>query len=445
MKMNIEEKIARQHEFVRLDKAKLSKHDEDLKNFIKSFEASSKKVVNTHYDQLHLGYYTYDNQIFLTREDALDRMLAKGDYAGNIQFYYNDHVFSTINWEKTIPFASISYLYKMRAQQLRDKYRYLILRYSGGSDSTQVLESFLKNGIFLDEIVVVHHQRAINRLDRNMLMRDETLSEYMEYEMAVIPQLKRVKELSPNTKITLLDSSDNLVDQLGNKKYEYLGYNDEPRSLRWVTGGVGKNWAPLLIKHERQSVTKESVAIIRGLEKPVIDMSSDGKIFFLFSDSTLNGQIGAFFQKNGAPYTIEDFYWSPDFPLIPVKQCHMIIDKLIKNEMLYNDWRRIQNIVKNALLDPKIKSAPGFILDRWYNTIIYPDWDPNIFVGSKPTNISPDIKLVETLGISHTAHDFYADYQAYKWKKYDKIINKSNLNKTLFSRLYYLGQFKPEF
>jgi hypothetical protein len=102
-------------------------------------------------------------------------------------------------------------------------------------------------------------------------------------------------------------------------------------------------------------------------------------------------------------------------------------------------------VVKNALSDPKIKCPPGFILDRWYNTIIYPDWDPNIFVGSKPTKISPDIKLVETLGISHTAHDFYADYQSHKWKKYDKIANKSNLNKTLFSRLYYLGQFKPEF
>jgi len=391
----------------------------------------------------HLGYYVYDNQTFVMREDALDLMLLKKDYGGKIQFYYNDHIFSNINWEKTIH-LDISVLYRDRAQQLRDKYRYLILRYSGGSDSTQVLETFLKNNIFLDEIVVVHHQRAINRLDRSILLNDEDLTEFMEFEMAVIPQLNKIKKYSPNTKITLIDSSENLITQIGGKKYEYLGHNDEPRSLRWVTGGVGKNWSPLLIKHERQSITKENVAVIRGLEKPIIDITDDGKIFFLFSDITL-ANIGVSLQKEGAPYTVEDFYWSPDFPMIPVKQCQVIIDKLAKSKKLYNEWMYIRNVVKNALSDPKIKCPPGFILDRWYNTIIYPDWDPNIFVGSKPTKISPDIKLVETLGISHTAHDFYADYQSHKWKKYDKIANKSNLNKTLFSRLYYLGQFKPEF
>jgi hypothetical protein len=393
--------------------------------------------------QSHIGYYIYDNQAFITREAVLDAMLIKNDYSANIQFYYNDHIFSNINWEKDIP-VSISRLYKMRAQQLRDKYRYLILRYSGGSDSTQVLETFLKNNIFLDEIVVVHHQRAINRLDRSILLNEEVLREFMEFEMAVIPQLNKIKKYSPNTKITLIDSSDNLVTQIGGKKYEYLGYNDEPRSLRWVTGGVGKNWTPLLIKHEIQSITKESVAVIRGLEKPVIDITNDGKIFFLFSDITL-ANTGLAFRKEGAPYTIEDFYWSSDFPLIPVKQCQIIIDKLSKSKILYNDWMHIRNVVKNASSDPKTKIPPGFILDRWYNTIIYPDWDPKIFVGSKPTKISADMKLVETLGISHTAHDFYADYQAYNWKKYDKIINKSNLNRTLFSRTYYLGQFKPQF
>jgi hypothetical protein len=421
----------------------IEEKDKEFEAFIKGFELTNKKVVKTDYDQLHLGYYTYDNQVFLTREDALDCMIAKGDHAGNIQFYYNDHIFSTINWENSISYASISYLYKMRAQQLRDKYRYLILRYSGGSDSTQVLESFLNNNIFLDEIVVINHQRAINRLDRNMLLRDETLSEYMEYEMAVIPQLKRVKELSPNTKITLLDSSNNLVDQLGNKKYEHLGKNDEPRSLRYVVGGLMKNWTPVLIKYEQQTATKEGVAVIRGLEKPVLDISEDGKIFFMFYDITLTATVSI--QKSGAPYTIEDFYWSPDFPLIPVKQAHLIIDKLSKNRSLYNEWVSLRTMIKNAWLDPSIKSSPGYILDRWYNNIIYPDWKITTFVAPKPTKVSADLKLANTLGITHNALEFVNEHAEYKKKRYELIVNKQLLNKYMFSRLYYLGQFEPEF
>lgn len=401
-----------------------------------------RNIMNHDYDQLHLGYYIYDNQKFLTREGALDMMLAKEDYEGNIQFYYNDHIFDKMNWRINSS-ISISTFYKMRAQQLRDKYKYLILRYSGGSDSTQVLESFLKNKIFLDEIVVINHQKAINNLDRTMMLNDPTLSEYLEYEMAVVPQLKRVKELSPNTKITILDSSDNLIDQLGNKKYEHLGKNDEPRSLRYVVGGLMKNWTPVLIKYEQQTATKEGVAVIRGLEKPYIKITDRGKILFSFYDITMTATLSM--QKSGSPYTIEDFFWSPDYPLIPAKQAHMIVDALSKNEALFNEWKSIKAMIHQAWLDPELKSSPGYILDRWYNKIIYPDWNPTTYVAPKPTKISADSKLVSTLGIQHNTLDFTIEYSEYKKKRYEKIVNKQLLNRYIFSRTYYLGEFQPQF
>ena len=390
----------------------------------------------------HLGYYVYDNQAFLMREEALDLMLLKKDYGGKIEFYYNDHIFSNINWEKNVHF-DISALYRVRAQQLRDKYNYLILRYSGGSDSTQALESFIKNGIFLDEIIVIMHEKAIKNLDRNMMVIDTELSQYLEYEYAVIPQLKRVKKLSPNTKITLLDSSDNLFDQLVNKKFQHLGRNDEPTSLRNVTTGLAKSWTPLLFKHEEESSTRDGVAVIRGLEKPVIDITDDGKIFFVFYDITLCATVSV--QKKGTSYTIEDFYWSPDFPLIPVKQVHMIIEKLSTNEKLYNEWKSLRAMIKRVNADPSIKSSPGYILDRWYNTIIYPDWNPTIYVAPKSTEVTTDFKLLDALGIDHQSQQFYDEYIGYKKKKYDKIINKQQLSKFMFSRPYYVGQFQPNF
>lgn len=390
----------------------------------------------------HLGFYLYDNQPFLMREDALNIMLSKKDYAGTIQFYYNDHIFSKLNWQKDIP-LSLSQLYKMRAQQLRDKYKYLILRYSGGSDSTQVLESFLSNGIFLDEIITVNHQKAINNLDRNMMVNDSNLSEYLEYEYAVIPKLNRVKSLSPNTKITVLDSSDNLVDQLANKKYFHLGQNETPTAMRTVATSMSKNWTPMLLRHEQETSTRDGVAIIRGIEKPSIHIKEDSSVWFCFHDITLTATVDM--QKKGTSYTIEDFYWSPDFPIIPMKQCHVIIDKLANNKKLYSEWKTLKNSIEMAHTDPKYKGSPGYILDRWYNTIIYPDWSPTTYVAPKPTTVNSDFKLLDTLGIKHHSQHFANEYASYKLSKYDKIENKKLLNKHISSIPYYLGKFQPNF
>lgn len=390
----------------------------------------------------HLGYYLYDNKMYLTREAALDDMLLKKDYTGEIQFYYNDDVFTKIDWKINIPF-SISDLYRLRAQQLRDKYKYLILRYSGGSDSTQALESFLKNNILLDEIIVVNHQKAINNLDRNQMAKDPHLAEFLEYEYAVIPQLKRVKELSPNTKITLLDTSDNLVNQLVNNRYEHLGRNDEPRALRYVVGSLPKNWTPVLLKHEQETTTRDGVAIIRGLEKPVVNIKKDRSMFFSFYDITLTATVSM--QKHGTSYTIEDFYWSRDFPLIPIKQSQMIIEKLSSSAKLFSKYIALRNLILLAASDSKIKSSPGYILDRWYNTIIYPDWNPKTFVAPKPTIISAEFKLVEALGMKHNANEFTDEFYNYKSYKYDKIVNKKQLSKYIFTKPIYLGQFQPKF
>ena len=65
---------------------------------------------------------------------------------------FNESVFSSYDWTVE-PNESIADLYRQRAQQLRDKYDYIVLMFSGGADSTTVLRSFLDNDIKLDEAV----------------------------------------------------------------------------------------------------------------------------------------------------------------------------------------------------------------------------------------------------------------------------------------------------
>ena len=91
-------------------------------------------------------------------------MLLNKDYFGEVSFYYNDHVFDKFDWGIPVD-ISLDRLYTFRAQQLRDKYKKLILSFSGGTDSIQVLNTFLKNRIHLDEIVVAHHTELLKNVD----------------------------------------------------------------------------------------------------------------------------------------------------------------------------------------------------------------------------------------------------------------------------------------
>lgn len=56
------------------------------------------------------------------------------------------------DWTKE-PIESFEELKKRRAEQLREKYSYLVLYFSGGADSTTMVNAFLKNNIHVDEIV----------------------------------------------------------------------------------------------------------------------------------------------------------------------------------------------------------------------------------------------------------------------------------------------------
>jgi hypothetical protein len=66
----------------------------------------------------------------------------------------------------------------------------VIVSFSGGSDSYEVLWSFLNNGIFIDEVQVSCFEKMTKNLDADKLVADRDLAYYMEYEYAVKPMLK---------------------------------------------------------------------------------------------------------------------------------------------------------------------------------------------------------------------------------------------------------------
>ena len=161
-----------------------------------------------------LGYYSVGDKILINKADALIEATSSKN---NVHWNFNDEIFSFIDW--TIPIdVSLNELYRQRAQQLRDKYDYLSLYYSGGVDSTNVLHAFIDNNILLDEIVMYRPKLLdtfTNRIDRS------NNNVFSEIEFAAIPHLKKyIKDPRTNIRIINIDTSldnflkdDNLVSE----------------------------------------------------------------------------------------------------------------------------------------------------------------------------------------------------------------------------------------
>ena len=95
-----------------------------------------------------LGVYRVGDLAFYSKIEAIEMHAKTGIHP---HWDFNEAVFSSYNFTVE-PTDSLQELYRQRAQQLRDHYDYIILMYSGGADSTNVLNSFIKNDILIDEV-----------------------------------------------------------------------------------------------------------------------------------------------------------------------------------------------------------------------------------------------------------------------------------------------------
>ena len=107
------------------------------------------------------GIYYVKNLAFDSKVDALI-YASTCDKTTTVEWSFYDEVFSQIDWKVPVN-ETISDLYKERAMQLREKYDHLSLSYSGGADSTNILQTFIKNNIRLDEIVMFNPEDDKNQ------------------------------------------------------------------------------------------------------------------------------------------------------------------------------------------------------------------------------------------------------------------------------------------
>jgi hypothetical protein len=248
------------------------------------------------------GYWQVAGQYYRNKVVAI--MAAQHRNLGpyDISFHYNDPWWSQARWDVE-PEQSLPELYAKRARQLREKYKTIIIRFSGGADSTNIIRTFVDNGIKIDVI-------ALN----TWLQPDthfELSTQNIEKKLITLPYVDKLKEQGVEFELVVNDYYPTI---------EILG--DDPA---WIFDIDAPRFNLMDICAHRALTTKEfdrwddeSTAVVAGIDKPKVFMR-EGKIWFWSQGDSWHSLI-----NKANRMTPEPFYWTADMPEIPIKQSHVV-------------------------------------------------------------------------------------------------------------------------
>ena len=312
-----------------------------------------------------LGYYQVGLQKYYSKPLALIEGTKQNIHP---EWRFNHNILGNYNWQ-TEPTTDLRELYRQRAQQLRDKYDYLKLEFSGGGDSSTVLYSFVNNGIHLDEVIFRYPAAAEKNVsaDPYNTKCENTLS---EWEYAAKQILQWLANTHPNIKITMHDYTENLVA----KPAQDESWVFKTREY-FQPGWIYKHDIRGLKSHLQVMDSGKTFCTIYGIDKPKMCVR-DNAWYLYFMDimaNTANPEVGEY---QGQVFS-EYFYWTPDMPEILAKQCHIIMKWF---ELPQNKY--LQFLVRW----PNYSWSQRTTYEQIIKPLIYPDYDPTTFQVAKPTN-----------------------------------------------------------
>jgi hypothetical protein len=320
------------------------------------------------------GYYQVSDRITRSKLEAIEWCQPK---LGWPSYHYHDEIFSSYNWQQE-PLESLESLYQSRAKELREKYDYIIVMYSGGSDSHNMLMSFLSQDLVPDEIAYFHHSFS----DENNVMN-------LEWNLQTSIRLAPILEKWPKIKLRRIDMTDMVLNFMREVVDDapYLSTNVGPNnSLRSSFNHLIKDWFD--IKNQGRSLR-----MLYGVDKPRLRF--DGKNYiFNFYDTIRNGAI-----DKSEVDDHEWFYWSPECPKICIKQSHVVKRFWQVNQ---HRWKDLNCIYNNNL---------GWIFDKENQEVmhlIYP-WCESRFLTWRPASDFYGYRDIEILTANSEISKKYLD------------------------------------
>jgi hypothetical protein len=376
-----------------------------------------------------LGYYTCDGIEFETKLNTL--MYAEQKHLP-IQWHFNDETFNPYDWTVE-PALDLDTLYDMRARQLREKYDYIILSYSGGSDSNNMVESFLRQGLLIDEIITSWSLDVTKKYLDHTGNEKSPWNNNAEFELHTKGRLEYIKNKSPRTKITLVDSSKMLLDGILNSGD--AGWIQNKNDVFNVTGAY--QWNPIYFTDIRKKFDKhQKVAYILGIDKPKL-MVINNKLYLYFIDKIAAMVPAQDHLKDYNNAEIEFFYWSPENCELICKQAHTVFKILQSNSQYLKVWKNNnrENIRR--------------VQEELLRNMIYTTWNSDWFQVRKTLeDWDCEFDRWFTRGMAGTKeHSIWTEGLKFIVPKISSFLDRNSDNsirgtKPYFSKLHYIGEFK---
>lgn len=232
--------------------------------------------------------------------------------------------FDFIDWSKE-PAETFKELCKQRAQQIRDTNDYVILYFSGGSDSTTVLNAFVDNGIFIDEVVTANFEGI---------------------EAPCVSGMKAIEDIKKASGIGFYNRVSIKFEDV--KKF-FMSDNFMSVAPNFV-GNIHNIMRFSVDYLERFGFTQSrsrlgKVAHLYGTADPSVKRT-DNNFYATFNT------IQYFMCDNFTEY--EFFFTTSDFPQLHVKQCYLVAEDMKKKGSYTVDKKVVRDYYNPIISPPKL-------------------------------------------------------------------------------------------
>jgi hypothetical protein len=314
-------------------------------------------------DPFKHGYYEVNGYRTFSKLEAIEIQNKTGHWP---HWRFNDEVFAQQNWLQE-PKIDLYELYKTRARQIRETYDYVVLFYSGGSDSVNILTAWIDADLKIDEIATVWN-----------LEGSKDRADYMnaEVDRVVLPSVKRLQDKGLDFKFRLIDiteHTESFIKTVGEDYNYYVNNHYSPNNI------IKSQFRERIKDYSELIDQGKSVCFVWGSEKPQIFPDGD-KHYLQFFDIMDNCVTPYAQQRVAQGWYDELFYWTPDLPEMIVKQAHTLLKFAETCDMQEFYQSKPNRYGYNRKIKQYITSAAAKI-------ILYPKWDPTTFNNGKPTNV----------------------------------------------------------
>jgi hypothetical protein len=318
------------------------------------------------------GYWKVNDKCFFDKRECLLYATVIKNY--NVSFHFFDDVYQSIDWS-TEPEKTLEQLYCDRARQLREKYDYIIIQFSGGSDSMNILDTFLNNNIRIDEIVTYYPISVIDYLYSSFNKNDTSNKNLIfEYKTCVEPKLKKISQSNPEIKISVLDYTDRAIELTLDEKLQKCS-----NSLTFTPSLAGRNLLGHLMMVRGDQ--KKRVASISGIDKPRMGYNpKTGKIGTWFDDVSVPWDNYSGDPFDGFQPRIEYFYYTLDMIDLWKKQCitlKRLMEPIVNSDPRPEFYKQIhyRSFKNNEIFR---------VHHNFFKKTLYSGWDTSLFQAGKP-------------------------------------------------------------